>query len=237
MGLKGKPAADQGAAGAAEDVSFARRLNDAIVSRKGVLIAIGALIIVAVVGIGVASAVGEGAAKKATAALEKLEADYEAFSALEPDKRAAALEALAASADALSGGKSYAAQRALAIKAQAYGDAENPAEAEKAYADLAARFPDSHMAPVALLNAAAMAEDAGNADAALKHLESAEKLYPDAPGIGRATLSIGRLHESAKRYDKALEAYGRLVAGGEDSDWTKLARDRIIVLKSQGLAK
>lgn len=239
MGLKGKTAADPAAAGVVEDVSFAQRLNDALLSNRRILLAFGILAVAAVVAIGVISAINSRAADKATAAIEALDARYEAWSALEPAKRAGETDALVADADAVikSYGKRYAVQRALMLKAQVYHGADDLSAAEKAYADLASRFPDSHMAPVALSNAAAMAEDRGDSDAALRYLETAETKYPDAPAIGRVVLSIGRIYEGAKRYDKAMEAYGRLVAGGTDSDWTKLARDRIIVLKSLGLAK
>lgn len=221
------------------EVTFAERLNDFMHANRKLFWGIGIAAIVAVVGFGAASMVMSSIDAKSAVALELLESDYEAWTALEPAERAGKGAALVAEADAIVAqyGKRYASARAATIKAQTLQADNDLPGAEKAYAFVADTYPDSHLAPVALANAAAVAEDRGDTDAALAYLLKAEAEYPAAPGAGRITLSVGRIYETTKRYDQAMEAYGKLVASGVESDWTKIAHDRIILLKSQGLAK
>ncbi|PKL26676.1 MAG: hypothetical protein CVV47_01780 [Spirochaetae bacterium HGW-Spirochaetae-3] len=226
-------------ASASNDVTFNERLNDFMHANRKLFLVIGIAAVVAVVGFGIASMVTSSIDAKSAVALEQLENNYEAWNALEAGERTGKGAALLAEAEAVASkyGRRYASARAATIKAQVlYADNDLPG-AEKAYALIADSYPKSHLAPVALANAAAIAEDRGDTDAAIAYLVKSESEYPAAPGVGRITLSIGRIYETTKRYDQAMEAYTRLVATGAESDWTKIAHDRIILLKSQGLAR
>ncbi len=224
---------------AAETPKLGERLGDFIIAHRKALLAVLVAVAAALAGLGVYAIVERGALAASTEALEKLEGSYSALDSVTEADKAERIAAVAAEADALiaAHGGRYAAARAMIIKAEslyAGGDAEG---ARKAFASLAEAQPRSHLAPVALFNAAVVAEDSGDLDAAAAYLTKYEEAYPDAPAAERARLSLGRVYEAQKSYDKAMETYLRLVAGGSDSDWTKLARDRIILLKSQGLAK
>jgi len=232
-----------GAEGAAKDIAdrpgVGERINAFIVSHRKALLVVFVALLVAIAAVGVYALVDHGALAKSTLALEALEGSYSALDDMTEANKAERTAAVVAEADALVAAHRgrYAAARAHIIKAEALYAAGDFEASEKAYAALAEAYPRSHLAPVALANAAVVAEDRGDLDAALVHLNAFEKGYPEAPAAERVRLSIGRVYEAQKRYDKAMEAYLRLVAGGSDSDWTKLARDRIILLKSQGLAK
>jgi len=221
------------------EVTFAERLNDFMHANRKLFWAIGVAAVVAVVGFGVGSVAMSSIDAKSAVALESLDSGYEAWNALEPAERTGKGAALVAEADAIAAkyGKRYASARAVTIKALVLQADNDLPGAEKAYASIYDSYPKSHLAPVALANAAAIAEDRGDTDAAIAYLLKAEAEYPAAPGVGRITLSIGRIYETTKRYDQAMETYARLVASGAESDWTKIAHDRIILLKSQGLAK
>ncbi len=215
------------------------RLNDFMHANRKVFLAIGIVILASIVGLGIFSIVSADRLAKSTLALEKLEKQVLAWkSANETDKAAKGTE-LVTEADTIVAryGRQYAAIRASIIKAEVLAASNDAPGAEKAYAAAAKAYPKSHIAPVALANAAALAEDRGDADAALSYLEKAQADYPDAPGSGRILLSIGRMHEATRQYAKALDAYTKLVAKGNESDWTKIAHDRIILIKSQGLGK
>ncbi|HUW70786.1 MAG TPA: tetratricopeptide repeat protein [bacterium] len=218
-------------------VKFSDHLNDFLLANRKIFLIFGIVAVVLVVGAGVVSVVNSSIATNSTIALEKLEADFASWSSATDADKPAKSEAILTGADTIIRKYSgrYAAARSLLIKAQLQVAISDLPAAEKSFALLADKYPKSHMAPVALANAAAVAEDRGDQDGALKYLEKADSKYPTEPGSGRVILSIGRIHENMKQYDKAMEAYNRLVATGTDSDWTKLAHDRIIILKSLGL--
>jgi len=222
-----------------DEVRFTEKMNDFMHANKKIFMGLGIGVLVLVAALGVFSVVSRSILVKSTTALEKLESAYEGWASIEDTEKAAKSAELVAEADVLIAkyGKSYAAIRASMIKAELLFSANDIAGAEKAYAASAESYPKSHLAPVALANAAAMAEDRGDTDTALAYLMKAEEKYPGAPGAGRIVLSIARIYETTKLYDKAMETYTRLVATGVESDWTKIAHDRIILLKSQGLAQ
>ena len=233
---------ENGTTGAAQSrtagkVKFSDRLNDYLQSNRKVFLIFGIVAIALIVGIGVVSVVNNSINTSSTVALEKLEADFAAWSSATDAEKPAKSDAIIAGADALVKKYSgrYAGARALLIKAQMQVAINDLPAAEKSFAALADKYPKSHLAPVALANAASVAEDRGDQEGALKYLERFSSTYPTAPGSGRVILSIGRIHEDQKQYDKAMEAYNRLIATGTDTDWTKLAHDRIIMLKSLGL--
>jgi len=223
----------------AEEVKFAERLNDFMHANRNLFLIIGVAVIALVAGLGIYSVVSTNLLAKSTVALETLEEQYAGWADVaEADKAAKGAE-LVAGADGIISryGKRYAALRAFVVKAEILASINDAAGAEKAYAAAADSFPKSHIAPVALANAAALAEDRGDTDAALAYLQKASTDYPAAPGAGRTLLSIGRIYESTRQYDKAMEMYARLLASGAETDWTKIAHDRIILLKAQGLVK
>ncbi|HOZ71027.1 MAG TPA: tetratricopeptide repeat protein [Spirochaetales bacterium] len=221
-----------------DEVKFAERLGDFIRANRVGLLVVGVAILVAIVALGVYSIVSSDRLQKSTVALEALEAGFADWNALEGEARTAKGAELTVQADAVAAkyGKLYAAGRASMIKAELLFAMSDLPGSEKAYLAAAAGAPKSHLAPVALANAASVAEDRGDNEAALSYLQRAATEYPSAPAIGRVTLSIGRIYENMKRYGEAMEAYTRLIATGTESDWTKIAHARIILLKSRGLA-
>ncbi|PKL09613.1 MAG: hypothetical protein CVV51_02840 [Spirochaetae bacterium HGW-Spirochaetae-7] len=222
-----------------EQVKFSERFNAFLYANRKSFMALGIATIVLVVGIGIYSVASSASVAKSTVALEQLESDYDVWLKADESGKAPLVPGLLVKADAVISryARRYAGAKATMIKAELLVSSNDLSGAEKAYASLAAAAPKSHLAPVALANAASVAENRGDNEAALAYLTQADTAYPEAPGIGRVVLSIGRLYEGMKQYDKAMDAYGRLIASGIESDWTKLAHDRIILLKSLGLVK
>ncbi|OHD14498.1 MAG: hypothetical protein A2Z96_08175 [Spirochaetes bacterium GWB1_48_6] len=222
-----------------EKVKFVERVNAFMHTNRKVFLFLVIAVLVGVVGLGVYSAISSNLVVKSTIALDSLETSYKEFSSLEDAEKTTKSVDLITGADVLIAkyGKRYAAVRASMIKAEILFALNDVAAAEKLFAATADLYPKSHLAPVALANAAGIAEDRGDFDLALTYLNKVESAYPVAPGIGHIKLSIGRIYETTKLYDKALETYTKLVATGVESDWTKIAHDRIILMKSQGLVK
>jgi tetratricopeptide (TPR) repeat protein len=223
-----------------EVVKFSDRINTFLIAHRRFFLTFGLSIVILIVAIGVVTSISRDINNKATLAMEKLESDFEAWSELPDDKKTNESSVqLIEKADILieKYSKQYASARIAIIKAQLLFSNNDLEGAENTYAELAARLPKSHMAPVALINASSIAEDRGQADQAIVYLEKVVEKYPEAPGFDRVLLSLGRIYEQIKKYDKAKEAYGKLIASGNESDWTKLAHDRIILMKSLGLAE
>ncbi len=130
----------------------------------------------------------------------------------------------------------YAAQRAHYIKANVYYKKGEWSSAAEAFITLQERFPKSYLAPIALHIAAIASEEMDEIDRALElHnqiLSNYASTYPDTP---RSIFTIGRLYEDKGQYEEAKKQYNTLINEYTPSNWTNLARDRIIYLQSKGL--
>jgi len=208
--------------------------------RYAVLALFGAAIL-AVVGVAVGTAIKDSAVKASTARLEKLDADFAAYSSEQDAAKKDALEkALLASADDIArrGPRLYAAQKAMVYKAKIEESKKDWTEAEKDWLAIASAVPESYLAPVALQGAAVDAEELGSVDrATADYKRLIDKYSANAIGIPHAYFALGRLAEQQKDYAAAMASYQKIVSSWPDDDWTKLATDRIIFLKSRGLAK
>lgn len=129
----------------------------------------------------------------------------------------------------------YAGQRALFIKADIFFNQKSFDTAAETYKILAERYSDSYLAPIALTNAAISHEEAGEIDSAIDQYKSVyEKYKGEYPDIPRILFSIARLYESQENYQEAADYYTILISSYTNSDWTNLARNRIIYLKAEG---
>ncbi|MCL2600084.1 MAG: tetratricopeptide repeat protein [Treponema sp.] len=187
---------------------------------------------------------------RAIAAVEELGVRYEAlrdFASMDPgpeydladDGMDAELADLLADLRAFASRNSgYAGGRAWSMVGSIYGRKGAWAEAEAAWLAAARATSRSYMAPIALFNAAAAAEEQGGAE----DLERAISHYTDsiAATAGffaapRAQFSIGRLHEALGNVDAAIQAYRDLIFGWpHDTAWSNLAQSRIIALETMG---
>lgn len=208
--------------------------------RVPVLAVFGAAIL-AVLAIAVGTAIKDSAVKASTTRLEKLDADFAAYSGEQDATKKAALEkALIASIEETvkKGSRQYAGQKALAYKARIEETNKDWAAAEKDWLAIAAAAPDSYLAPVALQGAAVAAEELGAPDRATADYKKLIDKYGKASvGIAHAHFALGRIAEQAKDYASAMVSYQKIVSTWPASDWTKLATDRIIFMKSHGLSK
>lgn len=197
-------------------------------------------VVIVIIGIFAYFQIQENRANEAARMAEELQRDYEAWQNAEGEEQSTLEEAIQDSIDELVDRYSgtYAASRALMIRAEIDWEQEEWPEAAETYARVANEYPDSHVAPVALLNAAAAEESAGSTETALGHVDTLIERYADGeptPEIARAFLARGRLNEELQNYELASDAYNRLVEEHPESSWTNLARNRIIALKTRGL--
>ena len=217
------------------------RFADFLRKYRAVVLAVFGLAILVVLGVAIFTWAQGESLKASTVKLEKLDSDYSAYTAESDAAKKADLEkAFLASVDTVvkKSPKSYAAQRAYAYRAKIEEGKKDWASAEKDYLAIAAAAPDSYLAPVALQGAAVAAEEQGSNDRALADYKKLVDMYAKkSVGIPHAYFSMGRLAEEAKDYASALASYQKIVSTWPEDDWTKLAQDRIIFLKSHGLTK
>ena len=145
---------------------------------------------------------------------------------------AALLAELSAFAPGASG---YAGSRAYALIAGIHGDRKEWAEAEQAWREAAKKAGKSYLAPVALFNAAAAAEEQGRIPEAIVLYTECLTMSDSFPSAPRAQFAIGRLEEKRGNREGALEAYRVLRANWpNDTMWKNLAQSRIISLGGEG---
>ncbi|GHV45153.1 hypothetical protein AGMMS49546_30350 [Spirochaetia bacterium] len=217
-----------------EKLSLSEEINAFILkNRKGILICFGVLV-VALGGFIGGIAIKGAVQNKTLSTVEGFNSRYEELrwdisEGTKTEEAAALLEELSAFAQKTSG---YAGGRAWAIIAGIRGSQKNWPEAEQAWSSAAKAASKTYLAPAALFNAAAAAEEQGNAERAIALYTECLAKADLFPAAARAQFSIGRLHESQSNKDAALEAYRTLVNKWPgDPVWTNLAQNRIIALQ------
>lgn len=201
------------------------------------LLSLLALLVIGIIGSIIYEEASKASVASMTVMVEELDAAHEALSAAKDD---AEKKTLNENLNLLIGKAigdfkgTYAAQRALFIKATLlYGD-KSYAEAETIFLQSVAALPSSYLAPVASLNAAFAAEDAGNTDKAITYLkEIIGKHEKTSPVYTRALFNLGRINEGKQQWKDAQDSYQKIVDTSPNSNWTKLARDRILYMKAQ----
>jgi len=206
-----------------------------------VLLGILGAVIVVVIAVAIWTAVTESQMKDSTLAIENAENELSTYQSEQDQTKKAALEkTLTASLDKIivSWPKLYAAQKAHAIKAQLDETAKDWAGAEKEWVAASNLLKNDFLAPIALQSAAAAAEERGADDKAAGYYKTLLAKYgKNTVGVVHAYFALGRISEESKDYTAAVGYYEKIVAGYPNDDWTKLAKDRILALRSQGLVK
>ena len=202
-----------------------------------VLIVFLVIVALAVIGLFVGLEITTNRTQRSLVLVEELQTSYDKWLLLDQEFRASELDPLVTEIDNLleSYPRTYAAQRAIYLHAQALAELERWSEASEHYLDLADRFPEVYLAPISLMQAAVATENAADPNLALDILNRLIDEY-DAKSaeIPRALFSIGRINEGLNNIVDAAESYNRLIDDYPGSSWTNLARDRIITLTVQG---
>jgi len=127
----------------------------------------------------------------------------------------------------------YAGGRAWSMLGSIYGRKGEWAEAEAAWLAAARATARSYMAPIALFNAAAAAEEQGRLEQAIYHYERSISAPAGFFAAPRAQFSIGRLHEALGDEAAAIQAYRDIIfRWPHDTTWTNLAHSRIVALET-----
>jgi len=205
-------------------------LVDFIQKRKlillGVLIAF--FVILAVVGL--VLTLRETSQIKAISRVETLSERYDEIRTISDEtKKKESIVSLLEELKSASNKKDFPSARALSIIASIHVDLKEWTEAENAWIASAEAAPKSYLAPVALYNAATVAEDRGDPTSALTlYTRCVQEYNNDYPLTARAYFSIGRLSEQANDAKSATDAYKKIVDTWPNEGWTKMANSRIL---------
>lgn len=208
----------------------------AFMSRHRRWIALGATVAaVAIVAVVVIVEVRERRLDESLRLVERAQDRYDEWLAAEGDDRESIEAEIMSTLDEVISDYSrlYSAQRALFVRGRMHLEEERWEEAAGDFRAVAERFSDSHLALIALSNEAVAWEQSGNLDRAFEvYLELSEERDARNPLRARALFSAGRLQEHLGDEEAAREYYNALVSEYSDSEWTNLARNRILVLET-----
>jgi tetratricopeptide (TPR) repeat protein len=218
-----------------DHVSVSDRINEFIQKNRRVLVVGLMVILVILLGFIVGYYIRNYLAEQDLVTVAELERRYEALQGdigeSPGEEKAADIETLLKDLTDFAGSRSdFAAARAWAITAAIRTAQKNWPEAEKAWIGAARAARGTYLAPIAFYNGGTAAEEGGNPEEAIAHYQ--ESLgAADFPGAPRAQFSIGRIEETRGNREAALSAYNTLISKWpNDPVWTKLARDRVILL-------
>ncbi len=204
--------------------------------RKPIMITLG-VIAVAVVTLVIVLSVQNSRAEAALAAAEDLQSAFDDWMQLDDETKPEEYEEISRAAAEIVDAypRTYAASRARMIDARTLVELERWNDASAKYREVADFFPESYLAPVALMDAAVAAESGGDTDRTLELLNRLVEDYGDESAEApRALFSIGRILEQRGDVSDAADSYRRLIEGYPASSWTNLARNRIITLTVEG---
>jgi tetratricopeptide (TPR) repeat protein len=209
-------------------------LGNLLQKYRGLLITIVAAVLVVVAAVAIWTQI-DAASKTAFAAkIEKIQNDYGTW-LFESDETKKADEAKTLEADLADIEKSapagYGLSKAWFIHGNYYAAQKKWSDASDAFHKSYEKDAQSYLAPISLVNAGVAQEQAGDSTAALKvYAEFEAHFSTDSVLAPQVFFTEGRLLESQSKVPDAIAAYKKLLEKYNESGWTKLARDRILLL-------
>lgn len=224
-----------------EEKSFSEKFSDLLSKHRVAFISVGATILIVLLAVGIFTIVSNSTAEHSSRAMEEARTKIASWNNETEEAKKTELETqIIADLDAVAKKwpRSFAAQQALFTKSSLYAYKKDWANAEAFSLEAAERLPKSYLAPIALESAAVAAEEQGKADVAAEYYEKIISQYKeDTPNLAHAYFSLGRLSEGKSDFKAALEHYNKLLSDFSGSDWSLLAKDRVVYLKAQGYDK
>jgi tetratricopeptide (TPR) repeat protein len=224
-----------------EEKNFVQKLSDFISKKRIIFLSTAGTILGIFLIVGIYTVVSSSMTENSSRAMEQVRTKIASWNNESDAAKKTEIEnAILADLDkvAKKWPKSFAAQQALFTKSSLYAVKADWVNAETASLEAAKRLPKTYLAPIALESAAVAAEEQGKADVAMEHYNKVIAQYKeDTPNLAHAYFSVARLSEAKSDWKAALENYGKLLSGFADSDWAKLAKDRVVYLKAQGYDK
>jgi len=219
-----------------EKDNIGEKINDFIKNnRKAIFTVIGVLIFLFVALI-VFISISDSINKKAIAAVDELSARYddlnlfndEDYNKQDVDNLIADLKTFAEKTNGFAGSKAWA------MIGRIYSVRKNWDLALSAWLSAAKKGNNTYLAPIALYNAATVAEEQGNLEQAIDLLNQCINHKFEFPAAPHAQFSIGRLYETLGDTSSAVSAYRNvIIKWSEMPVWQNLARSRLAVIEAK----
>lgn len=220
-----------------ETTTIKQKLSLLIHKNSKILLGLLTIIVVSVVGLLIYNSIQIKNLEKYTREIEIIQDSYSELTIItdEIEKEEAVDKILLQIETLISNSpKNYALQRALFIKGNLYFQNQDWDKAAEAFSLVASDFQNSYLAPISLINKAIVLEESNKIDEAIETYQSVIKKYSSvSPDIPNSYFSLGRLYEQKQDTDAALVEYNNLVDSFPGSNWTNLARSRIIYIESK----
>jgi predicted negative regulator of RcsB-dependent stress response len=219
-----------------EKTKFIDRMANFILKKRKILLFSAIIVLVSLIGVIVYVELKNHRAESSAAKIEKIMQEFTVWQDAKEEEKPVKEEAILKELDAVLSdyAGTYAAVRALFMKAEIAFEKKDFAAAAKTYTELSEKSPKSHLAPIALLNASAAYEEVSDSASALGALRKIEKTYLTSfPEMPRVLFGIARLSEGLSDFETSAKYYNRVIDEYGSSSWTKIARDRIIYLQTQ----
>jgi len=200
---------------------------------RGLLIVVVAVLLVVVAGVAIWTQIDAATKNTFAAKIEKSQTDYGTWLVEADDKKADAGKTLEADLTEIekSAPSGYGLAKAWFLHGNYFSAQKQWTQASDAFHKAFEADKTSYLAPISLVNAAVSKEQAGDTDGALKvYAEFESHFAADSVLAPQVFFTEGRLLESQSKLDDAVAAYKKLLQKFPESGWTKLGRDRILLL-------
>ena len=217
-----------------EKETLADSLNNALEKSKGIVFAVAAVIVVAIIAVAVFATLKSKSTEKGIEQVDSISyaLTNEAKDLSNEDVAARqnkALEDLAALTEKCG----IVGIRANMLVAEIKFSQKKYDEARAAWLKAATAMNKIYTVPLCYYNAAVCSEELGDTDGAISYYKSASE-EPEFILVDHALFSLARVNETAGKYDDAKAAYEKLVELHSSSSWAQLAKSRLIALKAAG---
>ncbi len=219
-----------------EKIGFAERISHFVEKYRTIVIVFSLLIVAVVTFLFVNDLNTQNLNMQTSVAIEKIEQTYSEWEIAEEGVKATSEAGLIVVLDEAAQKDGALKQFALYYKARYSFQKKLFNEAYDLFLQSASVLEASFLSPSAVYLAAVSAENANE-------IEKAKALYNQISSgdsekntfVPRALFSMGRILESEKKYKEAESFYQQVVDKFNVSNWTKLAKNRIIFLKANSL--
>jgi tetratricopeptide (TPR) repeat protein len=220
-----------------ENQNVTDKINDFVTNHRKAIFTVIVAIIVLFIGLIAYLSINDAINKKAITELDELNGKFDdlALTNTEEDYNKPEVDPLLADIKAFAEKTNgFAGCKAWAIVGQIYSGRKDWANAQEAWLSAVKKGNKTYLAPIALFNAAAAAEELGNPEKAVELLEQCVAHKFEFPAAARAQFSIGRLHETLGNNTAAVDAYRVVLSKWPQMPvWQNLARSRIAVLEDK----
>jgi tetratricopeptide (TPR) repeat protein len=208
-------------------------LGNLLQKYRGLLITVVAALLIIVAGVAIWTQIDSSTKSAFAAKIEKSQTDYGTWLLEADDKKADAAKTLEADLTDIekSAPAGYGLSKAWFIHGNYYAAEKKWPDAANAFHKVFESDGGNYLAPIALVNAGVAREEAGDTEGALKaYAEFEAHFAADAVLAPQVFFTEGRLLETQSKTQDAVAAYKKLLQKFPDSGWTKLGRDRILLL-------